>query len=130
ERIAGQSWSRRADVFSLAALTHEMLWGRRVRAFGEQAVETLTELPGGDLVQLRRVFTRALAEDPARRFETAMDFAAALREAFPRVTVVPPEPPSVSERPIRPPDIEPPLPFGHPERTLDSLRIVSDLPHA
>ena len=30
ERIAGGDWDRRADVFSLAALIHELLWGRRV----------------------------------------------------------------------------------------------------
>jgi len=30
ERIGGTVWSNRADVFSLAALVHEMLWARRV----------------------------------------------------------------------------------------------------
>ena len=30
ERIAGAEWDRRADVFSLAALIHELLWARRI----------------------------------------------------------------------------------------------------
>jgi serine/threonine protein kinase len=34
ERIAGGEWDRRADVFSLAALMHELMWGRRVSGLG------------------------------------------------------------------------------------------------
>ena len=62
ERIAGAAWDRRADIFSLAALIHEMLWGRRVAGAGEQVAESLTELPDSDLAALRTVFARALAE--------------------------------------------------------------------
>jgi hypothetical protein len=83
ERIAGGEWDRRADVFSLAMVTHELLWARRVSGVGARAVENMTEIPGGDLGALRAVFARALAEDPASRFETALDFADALRRAFP-----------------------------------------------
>ena len=32
-------WDRRADVFSLAALMHELLWGRRVSGLGAQAAD-------------------------------------------------------------------------------------------
>ena len=66
ERIAGGEWDRRADVFSLAALMHELMWGRRVSGVGVQAAESLTEIAGGDLDALRDVFARALAEDPGR----------------------------------------------------------------
>jgi hypothetical protein len=86
ERLTGSAWDRRADVYGLAALVHEMLWGRRVTAAGEAAAEALTELPGGDLVRLRALFGRALAEDPAERFDTALEFAGGLAVAFPEAT--------------------------------------------
>jgi hypothetical protein len=89
ERIAGTAWDRRADIFSLAALIHEMLWGRRVAGLGGQAAQSLTELPDGDLSALRTVFARALAEEPADRFDTALDFAAALKAAFAHVVIAP-----------------------------------------
>ena len=87
ERVAGAVWDRRADVFSLAALIYELLWGRRVSGIGSQAVAGLTEIPGGDLSALRGAFARALAENPAARYETSLAFAEALKQAFPDVTV-------------------------------------------
>jgi serine/threonine-protein kinase len=89
ERIAGGDWDRRADVFSLAALMHELMWGRRISGLGANAVASLTAIPGSDLAALRDVFSRALAEDPDDRFGTAPEFAAALRAACPGVTVAP-----------------------------------------
>ena len=89
ERIAGGAWDRRADVFSLAALMHELMWGRRVSGLGARAAEGLTDIPGADLPALRAVFARALGEHPADRFETALEFAEALRNACPEVTVAP-----------------------------------------
>jgi hypothetical protein len=82
ERTGGSDWGRRADVFGLAALIHEMLWARRVAGTGEEAAGSLTEIAGSDLRRLREVFGRALAEDPAERFGTALEFAGALEEAF------------------------------------------------
>jgi hypothetical protein len=92
ERAAGAPWDRRADVFSLAAIVYEQLWARRVTALGQQAVAALTEIAGGDLEALRCVFACALAEDPAERFETALEFAAALSEA---ISVASPQPASL-----------------------------------
>jgi serine/threonine-protein kinase len=92
ERIAGAAWDRRADIFSLAALLHEMLWGRRISGTGAQAARSLTELAGGDLAALRRVFARALADDPGERFERALAFAEALHEAFPGMGTAAPRP--------------------------------------
>jgi serine/threonine protein kinase len=86
ERIAGAAWDRRADVFSLAALIHELLWGRRISGIGARAVESLTSVAGSDLAALRATFARALAENPAVRFDTALDFAQALEDAFPHLT--------------------------------------------
>ena len=83
ERAGGGEWDRRADVFSLAALMHEMLWARRLNATGDQAAEGLSELPGASLPVLRQLFARALAERPDDRFETALAFADGLKQAFP-----------------------------------------------
>ena len=98
EGIAGADWDRRADVFSLAALMHELLWGKRVSATGAQAGASLTQIPGADLVALRAVFARALAEQAADRFPTALEFAQALTMAFPDVgTALPRSGAGVSE---------------------------------
>lgn len=88
ERMAGEPWDRRADVFSLAALMHEVLWGRRLSATGELAAEGLTEIAGAHLATLQAAFARALADDPAARFQTAIEFAEALKGAFPDVTLL------------------------------------------
>lgn len=98
ERIAGGEWDRRTDVFGLAALMHELLWGRRVSGLGAQAVEGLTDIAGGDLAALQTVFARALAENPAERFGTALEFAEALRDACPDVAVASEPPPPAPKR--------------------------------
>jgi len=85
ERLAGASWGRAADVFGLAALTHELLSGRRPAALGEEAARMLPDVSGSVQRTLRAVFAQALAEKPSHRFETAEDFAVALRSAFPGV---------------------------------------------
>jgi hypothetical protein len=97
ERIAGGDWDQRADVFSLAALMHELMWGRRVSGLGATAADGLTGIPGSDLAALQDVFARALAEDRDDRFESALEFAAALRAACPGVAVAP-EPALVPKR--------------------------------
>jgi serine/threonine-protein kinase len=82
ERIGGTTWNNRADVFGLAALVHEMLWARRVSGTGQDAVQSLTEIAGGDLGKVRQAFARALDESPDARFETAGGFVQALKIAF------------------------------------------------
>ncbi len=129
ERIAGSDWDRRADVFSLAALLHELMWGRRVSGLGVSAVESLTKIPGGDLAALQDVFARALAEDPGDRFDGAMDFAAALRAACPGVAVTP-EPASTPKRRAARVD-EPRLPLDEDPEVIDALRAFGpDVPEA
>lgn len=81
ERIDGRPWSASADVFSLAALTFELLTGRRVTGPGEQT----SLAPRDDDPDVARlvaeVLATALAEDPARRFESNAAFADALTAA-------------------------------------------------
>jgi serine/threonine protein kinase len=107
ERIAGGDWDGRADIFGLAALIHELLWGRRISGIGGRAADALTEIPDSDLSALRAVFARALAERPDDRFATARQFAEALKSAFTDATVVMPftaverPPDSVERQPDR-----------------------------
>lgn len=111
ERIAGGEWDRRADQFSLAALIHELMWGRRVSGVGVRAAESLTAIDGTRLAALQEVFARALAENAADRYETALEFAEALKDACPDVavaSVAAPVPPPKS-RAVR--DEEPRLPL-------------------
>ena len=82
ERAGGGSWDRRADIFSLAVLIYEMLSGKRVTSTGDQAAEVLAEVAGADAQALRRVFSRALADEPSKRFDTALAFAEALNDAL------------------------------------------------
>ena len=92
ERVAGHEWDRRADVYSLAAVMHEMLWAKRPSGTGVRAAEALTDIEGGDLAALQAAFARGLAEDPEDRFETALEFAHALSAAFPHIVIAPQEP--------------------------------------
>ena len=119
ERIAGGEWDRRADVFSLAALMHELMWGRRVSGLGSHAVGSLTEIAGADLSALQAVFAQALAEDPAARFETALAFAEALQAACPEVAMAPEPVPAKKRRASREDDPRLPLIDEAPEPAVE-----------
>jgi hypothetical protein len=123
ECIGAGAWDRRADVFSLAAVMHELMWGRRLSSMGEQASATLTPLEGADLAALRVVFGRGLAEDPADRFETALEFAEGLKLAFPKVVLASPK----RRTPRAPVRVEPRLPLGEAD---DETEPVSGHLHA
>lgn len=97
ERVEEAQWDRRADVFSLATLVHELLWGRRISGLGSEATTTLTPIAGGDLPRLRAAFARALAQDPPDRFSTALGFAEALSEALPELASEALQPPVAAE---------------------------------
>ncbi len=81
ERVEGAAWDHRADIFSLAAVIHEMLWARRVVGTGLEAVDAMTPLPGTHLTALQAVFSRALAEQAIDRFATATEFVESLERA-------------------------------------------------
>jgi serine/threonine-protein kinase len=81
ERIAGAAWSTPADVFSLAAIAYELLTGRRPSGTGEQ-IAPLTGTESGPYADvIRSVLARAMDDDPARRYQTALGFASALEVA-------------------------------------------------
>jgi len=124
ERMAGATWDRRADVFSLAALMYELLWARRVSGTGAAAVEELTAIEGGDPIAVRAAFGRALAEDPGERFATALEFAEALRSAFPGLAVSSGRPAGASPaaKRVSRMELEPRLPLDAPEIDVELSR--------
>jgi eukaryotic-like serine/threonine-protein kinase len=90
EQARGESLDRRSDVFSLGVvlwelLKHEPLFHRKERYLTLAAVveDPVPPLMDADLAALEPVVQRALAKDPADRFESCLALAAALREAAP-----------------------------------------------
>jgi serine/threonine-protein kinase len=126
ERIGGGAWDRRADVFSLAALIFEMLYGRRVAGTGEAIGDSIVELPGADLIALRQVFARGLAGDADARFGTALELVEALQAAFTRsatgVASVPPVRTNPERSSGRPSADTPRLPLDDEAVTLEADR--------
>jgi serine/threonine protein kinase len=90
EQAEGKIVDARSDIFSFGAILYEMLTGRR--AFqGESGVSTLVAIlakepiPMGDLSPnvsepLQAIIHRCLRKDVERRFQTAADLRAALRD--------------------------------------------------
>src|SRR5688500_16776956 len=80
ERIAGEDWGTPADVFSLGAIAYELFTARRPAGVGA-AIGDLTGATVAHASQIRDVLVRAMEEDPASRFATAMAFSSALEAA-------------------------------------------------
>jgi len=81
ERIAGAAWGTPADVFSLAAITYELLTARRPSGTGAQIGALSGEHLGGNVAAIHAVLARAMDEDPGRRYATAIAFTSALEAA-------------------------------------------------
>ncbi len=81
ERVAGHAWDARADLYSLAVITLELIGTRRASSGGHLPVPTVLEEAGLDIELWSKALTRALAEDPAQRFATTREFADALEAA-------------------------------------------------
>ncbi|CAN5743913.1 hypothetical protein BH23CHL2_BH23CHL2_11530 [soil metagenome] len=91
EQAAGDEASARSDIYSLGCITYELLTGRA--PFTDSEVELLLARHRGDMPMLAhnlnpnlnpgvsQVLNRAMAKDPADRYETAGAFAEALTSA-------------------------------------------------
>jgi len=103
ERIDGQPWGTPADIFSLAAITFELLTGRRPAGTGT----VIGALPASDhTAALHAVLARAMHDEPAQRYASALAFAAALESAARGQ----PEPPAVVASAVVPPPSPAPPP--------------------
>ena len=80
ERIAGDEWSTPADVFALAAISFELLTGRRPAGTGAQ-IGSLGADAGPYAEVMLSVLARAMNDNPARRYGSALAFASALESA-------------------------------------------------
>jgi hypothetical protein len=78
ERVNGEAWDIRADVYSLGAIAHELLTGRRPAGSGEQDGSLTTGTSPEQRIQIRRVLSASLAEHPQHRFQSARAFVDAL----------------------------------------------------
>ena len=78
ERVAGEAWGTTADVFSLGVIAYELLTGRRPSGMGDR-IGTITG--GANQAAIHAVLARAVAEEPADRFPSALAFASALDAA-------------------------------------------------
>ena len=89
EQLRGEEIDGQADQYALAATAYHMLTGAAPFTDSNPAVvisRHLSTPPPSidrpDLAAFAPVFRRALAKDPADRFDTCRDFAAALHEAL------------------------------------------------
>ena len=82
ERLNGERWDIRADVYTLGAIAHELLTRRRPGGTGEQDGALTGAATPEQRVQIRRVLSMALAERPADRFASAAALADALAEVI------------------------------------------------
>jgi serine/threonine-protein kinase len=89
EAVRGEGVDRRTDIFSVGVMLWEILAGRRMWAGKSEGVSGAWRLAAGEPAPslpadldipraLRVITTRALALDPAARFQTAAELAAAL----------------------------------------------------
>jgi serine/threonine protein kinase len=87
------------DIYTLAAITIEILYGRPLAAKTKLSA-IVRPLPGVDHEKLRDVLEGSLAEDPGDRPSTALEFAGALQQAIVAPAVAVPMPVSVAEPPL------------------------------
>jgi serine/threonine protein kinase/Flp pilus assembly protein TadD len=88
EQVTGGRVDGRSDLFALGCVLYEMLAGRRlfdgrtpneiIASLLHDSVPDLSTFEPAAPPELRGVVMRAIARDPARRFESAQDCAAAL----------------------------------------------------
>lgn len=100
EQIEGQSVGPKADLFSLGVLIYECVVGH-LPFRGNNPAQVLRKVLDGQFLPTARarpevgtligqIIDRALARDPAERFDSAAELASALRHELERVNVVDP----------------------------------------
>lgn len=80
EQVEGRASSPAGDVFALAAVAYEWLFGRRLAGPAGEAFRVPGQ-PGLDAVRLAQAFAGALAADPAARWSSCTAFVDALEAA-------------------------------------------------
>ena len=82
EQVAGSSWGGAADRFALAAVSYELLTGKRSGGADSHSADQFAGVAGGlHSLDLTQVFAAALADDPDARPRSARLFAEQLAEA-------------------------------------------------
>ena len=129
ERIEGSAWGTPADIFALAAITFELLTGRRPSGTGTQ----IGALEGTAGDALHAVLAQAMDNDPSRRFPTALTFVSALeaagrRQAAPAAFVPAPvvTEPAIAAPPVASPVIVPTSGEFEVEKELDPVQAAID----
>jgi serine/threonine-protein kinase len=92
ERIAGEKWDYRADIFSFGLVLYEMLIGEHpflrtslaetARAIWQDDPVPPRKIDRGISRHLNRLVKGCLAKDPAKRFQSAHKLVAELERAF------------------------------------------------
>ena len=92
EQALGERTTAASDLYSLGIVAFELLTGRRPFEGGSVAAEAAAQVTGtvplvrevnpGLPSELDPVFAKALAKEPARRYASAAEFVAALRDSL------------------------------------------------
>ena len=80
ERIGGDAWGSKADVFALAAIAYELLTAKRIAGAGDHFAASLEGEPNVTPAT-EEVLQAGLADDPSKRYPSALVFVAALEAA-------------------------------------------------
>jgi serine/threonine protein kinase len=106
EQCQGRNVDKRTDIYSIGVMLYEMLTGEapfqgNVASIMQQHILRQPEWPGRNVnipIELQKTIQKALAKNPAERYQSAGEFARSLTALLPQPQTVEPVP-----RPIRQP---------------------------